>query len=157
MPAFCILNSFKYDSRLCNRCECIFRSHSIVLSDRIAHYLILVCVTVIFTVTLLARVVYYRYHTYDKVEWYKYKKIATQLLPICIFYILLQLPPMILYIAYSIGLSQSVAADYYSDCTYFRYWIMLFIPFIYVTSLTKLQKNTGMLFSFGKGNVLLNQ
>lgn len=131
---------FHYEDRLCNRSECIFRNQFIALLDSITNYLIPVCVTVIFTVALLARVVYYRYRTFDRVEWDKYKKIAVQLLPISIFYIIIQLPPMVLYTAYSSGLSRHIASDYYDDCIYFRYWIILFIPFIYVTPFTIVQK-----------------
>ena len=131
---------FNYDDRLCNRSECLFRSQSIALLDSITHYLLPVCVTVISTVGLLARIVYYRYRTYDRVEWEKYKKIAVQLLPISISYILLQLPPMVLYTAYSTGLSRDIASDYYDSCIYFRYWIILFLPFLYVTPFTLVHK-----------------
>ncbi len=131
---------FNYDSRLCNRSECIFRSHSIALWDSVTHYIMPVCITVIFSVALLARVMYYRYRTCDRVRCNRYKKIAVHLLPISFFYILLQFPPMVLHFAYTTGLSRSIAADYYSDSIYFRYWIMLFIPFVYVNPLSELRR-----------------
>ena len=150
---FCTISCdvpFDYNSRLCNRSECIFRSHSIALWDSFIHYVMPVCATVIFTVALLARVVYYRHRIYERVEWDKYKRIAIKMLPTFVFYILLQFPPMVLYAAYSTGLSRSVAADYYNDCTYFRYWIILFIPFVYSTPSSERQRKHRTIFVFWK-------
>ncbi len=141
---------FNYDSILCNRSECIFLNHPIALWDSVTHYIMPLCITVIFSVALLARVVYYRHRTCDRVRCDRYKKIAVQLLPVYFFYILLQFPPMLLYVAYTTGLSQSVAADYYSDSIYFRYWIMLFIPFVYVTPLAELRRKHRKIVVFWK-------
>ena len=141
---------FNYDSILCNRSECTFHSHSIALWESVTHYAIPVCITVAFSVTLLVRVAYYVYHNCDRVKCNKYKKTAIQLLPISVVYILLQLPPMLLHVAYTAGLSRSIAADYYSDSIYFRYWIMLFIPFAYVTPLSELRRQKHKVVVFWK-------
>jgi hypothetical protein len=131
--------SFDYNSRLCGRYECISSNHSLSLWDSITHYIIPVCITIISSSVLFARVIYHRYRIRQKIDWDRYGRVAVHILPISAFYILLQLPPMIMYAAYSIGLSHSVAADYYSDSSYFRYWIILFTPFIYVVSLPELR------------------
>jgi hypothetical protein len=130
---------FNYNSTLCGCYECIISNQPIALWDSIINYTMPVCITAICSVALLVRVIYHRYHIRQIIDWNRYGKIAVQVLPISAFYILLQLPPTILYAAYSIGLSRSIAADYYSDSLYFRYWFILFIPFVYVALLPELR------------------
>jgi hypothetical protein len=57
---------------------------------------------------------------------------------------------MLLYVAYTAGLSRNIAADYYSDSIYFRYWIMLFIPFVCVTPLSELRRQQRKVVVFWK-------
>jgi hypothetical protein len=130
---------FNYNKRLCDRYECVFSNHSIALWDSIIHYVMPVCITLSFSVTLLVRVVYHRYLIRQRIDWNRYKKIGIPLLAIYAFYMLLQFPPMILYTAYSAGLSRSVATDYYNDSLYFRHWIILFTPLVCAASLPGLR------------------
>jgi hypothetical protein len=75
------------------------------------HYLpLVICIlwltiiTVIFSVSLFVRVLYSRYRIQRRIDWRNYKKLTLQLLLISVLCIALQLPPMILYAAYSAGL-----------------------------------------------------
>jgi hypothetical protein len=66
---------------------------------------------------------------------------AAQLLPISALYFLLNLPTMILYVAYSGGLPKNIAADYYGDSLFFANWIILFTPFFSAVALPECEQN----------------
>ncbi len=136
---------YNYNRRLCGRCVCITLILLIVLLDSIANYII---PAVIFSVVLFVRVLYHKYRIRQRIEWRNYKKIEVQLLPISALYILLQLPSMILYAAYSAGLSRNVAGDYYSDSLYFCFWVILFTPFVSAVSLPELKTKCRNLILF---------
>jgi len=131
-------SEFNYNIRLCNLYTCVVDVRWIALWDSIGHYIMPAFTTVIFSVTLLIRVLYRRYLIHHRIEWRRYRKLAAQLLPISALYIVLQVPPTILYAAYSGGLPKSVASSYYSDTLYFTYWIVLFMPFATALSLPEL-------------------
>jgi hypothetical protein len=139
---------FNYKRRLCNRYSCVTGISWVSLLDSIAHYILPAFITVIFSLALLARVLYSKYRIRGRINWRNYKKLAGQLLPISALYMLLQLPPMILYAAYSGGLPQSIANSYYSDALFFNYWVVLFTPFASTMSLSKLGTKCRNLFLF---------
>jgi len=131
-------SEFNYKIRLCNLYTCVVTIRWISLWDSIGHYIIPAFATVIFSVALLIRVLYRRYVVRRRIEWRNYKKLAAQLLPITSLYIVLQVPPIIFYAAYSGGLPRTVASSYYSDTLYFTYWIVLLMPFASALSLPEL-------------------
>ena len=124
--------------------------------DSVVNYFIPICITVIFSLALLVRVIYHRYRVHQRIEWRNYKKMAFQLLPISALYISLQCSPMVLYAGYSAGLSWSVAADYYNDSIFFSYWIILFTPFTTVLSLPELQTKCRNFFLFWRRQRVVN-
>jgi hypothetical protein len=127
-----------YNGRLCNLYNCVLTNFVMALWDSIGHFIMSAFIIVIFSVTLFVRVLYNRYRIRQRIEWRNYKKMALQLLPISALYILLQLPPMILYAAYSAGLSPNIAADYFGDSLLFTIWVILFTPFACALSLPDL-------------------
>ncbi len=139
---------FWYNLRLCSRYSCLIRIPWISLWDSIAHYIIPAFVIVIFSVSLLARVVYHRYRIRGQIDWRNYRKMTAQLLPISALYLLMQLPPMSLYAAYSAGLPWRIASDYYSDALFFNYWVILFTPFASIASLPDPKTKFKNLFLF---------
>jgi hypothetical protein len=74
--------------------------------------------------------------------------LAIQLLPISVLYIALQLPPTVLYAAYTVGVPFSVGIEYYGDGLYFTYWIILLTPFVSVVSLPEWKTKCRNLFFF---------
>lgn len=141
-------NPYYYNRKQCSRYGCIILYSNIALMDSIAHYIMPAFVTVTFSVALLARVIYKRYRFRGRIDWRNYRKMAGQLLPISALYILLQLPPMTMYAAYSGGLARTVAADYYTDSLFFNYWVVLFTPFVSIFSLPDLGTKCRNLFLF---------
>ncbi|CAF1020098.1 unnamed protein product [Adineta ricciae] len=87
-------------------------------------------------ITLIIRVIYTCYRIQQRIQWRNYKKMASQLIPISIIYIILDLPVIIMYTLYVSGLVPStIRSSYYNDSLFFLYWIILFTPFATVFSL----------------------
>ena len=132
--------TFNYNKKYCGRYNCLINIPWATWTDSIGNYIIPAFTTVIFSVALFVRVLYNRYRIRGRIDWRNYKKLAGQLLPISILYLLLQFPPTILYAAYTFGLLPwSVGADYYSDSFFFSYWVILFTPFASIISLPDLK------------------
>ena len=130
---------YTYTRRFCGQYSCITLISWTSLWDSIGHYILPAFTTVTFSVALFVRVVYRRYVARGQIDWRNYKKMTAQLLPISFLYMILQFPPMILYAAYSGGLSRTVATSYYADANFFSYWVVLLTPFASVISLPSLK------------------
>jgi hypothetical protein len=144
-----------YNEKQCIRYACITTVYWASLLDSIVNYILPSFITVIFSVALFARVIYVRLRIRGRVDWRNYKKMAGQLLPISLLYIMLQLPPMILYAAYSGGLQLTVAAfNYFFESLFFMYWIILLTPFACVVSLPDLKIKCRNLLFWRRRNVV---
>jgi hypothetical protein len=130
---------FDYSYSDCTRYGCVAVTPWVSRWDSIVHYITPAFITVIFSITLFVRVLYKRYRAQGRIDWRNYRKLTLQLLPISILYIALQFPPMIMYAAYTVGLSWNVAASYYGDALTFTYWVILFNPFACIVSLPELK------------------
>lgn len=137
-----------YTVALCSVYSCVI-NHPVALSwDSIVHYMLSICVTVFFSLTLLVRVVYQKYRIQQRIDWRNYSKMAAQLLPISALYIVLQFPPMVLYIAYTAGVPWSVGEEYYNNALFFTYHIIIFTPFVTIISLPDWQTKCKRCFLF---------
>ncbi|CAF1659211.1 unnamed protein product [Adineta ricciae] len=128
-----------YNRRYCGLYYCVTLRKWSTWVDSMANYILPAFVAVFFSMWLFIRVLWHRYRSRGRIDWRNYKKMAGQLLPISILYTCMQLPPMILYAAYSGGLPYTVGNDYYSDSLFFTYWVVLFTPFASVISLPDLK------------------
>ncbi|CAF0757151.1 unnamed protein product [Adineta ricciae] len=135
MPCDVILSSTR---RYCGLYSCVTYPPWGSYVDSIGNYIAPAFITVVFSLGLFVRVLCYRHHAIGWIKWRKYKKLAFQLLPLSVLYLVLQFPAMILYAAYTAGLSYYVAAEYYSDSLYMTFWIVLLIPFACALSLPDL-------------------
>jgi hypothetical protein len=61
---------------------------------------------------------------------------------------------MIMYAAYSAGLSWNVAFDYFVDSSNFTYWVILFTPFACAVSLPGLEKKCKKLIFWRRGHAV---
>ncbi|CAF1251024.1 unnamed protein product [Adineta steineri] len=129
----------RYTSRQCGRYSCVSLSPMVALYDSLAHYILPAFITVTFSGGLFVRVLYQKYHIHQRIDWRNYKKMALQLLPISCLYIFLQLPPMSLYAAYSVGLPRTIGSDYFNDSLFFSFYIVLLTPFACAMSLPELR------------------
>lgn len=130
----------EYDIIFCGRSTCSSEQYWPGLIDSFAHYIGTAFVTIIFNVALFGRVLYSRYKVHRIVDWRKHKKMAFQLLPLSVLYLFLQLPPMTLYAAYSLGATYVTANDFYDDSLFFTYWIVQLMPLACAISLPGLKE-----------------
>ncbi|CAF1063595.1 unnamed protein product [Adineta steineri] len=137
-----------YTSNACGRYSCIIQARWVALFDSIGHYMVPTFLIVFFSVALFVRVLYKRYRVRKQIEWRNYKKMSLQLLPISMVYIILQFTWVIMYAAYSAGVSRSVGASFYTDIRAFSGWTVLFTPFATVMSLPELGKKCRQLIFF---------
>ncbi len=142
----------QYIGKYCGRYTCLRNISWATWIDTIANYIIPAVTTVIFSVVLFVRVLYSRYRIRGRIDWKNYKILALQLLPISTLYLVLQFPEMILYAAYTGGLSRSIAADYYPDSVCFTYWVILFTPFAISMSLPNLKRKCRNAILFWRRN-----
>ena len=131
--------SLKYNVKNCGRTGCITALPRLALFDSIVNFIMPPFIIVIFSVSLLIRVIWHKYHMRQRVEWKNYKKMAVQLLPISVIYIVLLWPIMILYALYSAGLPKDIASDYYSVGVFTNYWVIMFTPLVSAVSLPELR------------------
>ncbi|CAF1086174.1 unnamed protein product [Adineta steineri] len=132
----------------CGFYSCITRFAWLALFDSIGHYMVPIFLIVIFSVSLFVRVLYNRYRARGQIEWKNYQKMALQLLPISMLYIVLQFPWVLMYALYSAGVPSSAGASFYHDIRSFSSWAILFTPFATVMSLPELGKKCRQLIFF---------
>ncbi|CAF3932719.1 unnamed protein product [Adineta steineri] len=130
---------FNYNIYQCNRYGCLLGNPAIQLVDSIVNYIMSPFIIVIFSVTLLVRVLYHRHRINQRIDWRNYRKMIVQLLALSFLYLVFQLPQVIMYVAYSAGLSRSIGGSYYSDSFFLIYYVTLLTPFVTVMSLPDLQ------------------
>jgi len=141
-----------YRGKHCGRYSCISNLYGVSLWDSIGNYILPPFIIVIFSVALFVRVLYSRYRVRRQIEWRNYRKLTLQLLPLSILYTALQLPPMIMYAAYSLGLNYSIGFSYYVDTVSLTFWVILFTPFACVVSLPNLKAKCKKVIFFWRRN-----
>ena len=140
--------SFDYTSATCSYYSCISGNASLGLWDNIVNFFSPVVVIVIFSVALLARVVYHRFRVHGRIEWRNYRKMAVQLLSISVIYFVFLLPPTVFNTAYTVGLPWDGGSDYYWAIQYLGYYTVLLTPFVCVMSLPELRSKWKRLVFF---------
>ncbi|CAF0803402.1 unnamed protein product [Adineta steineri] len=137
-----------YNSNACGHYSCLSRFTWLALFDSIGHYMMPTFIIVICCAALFVRVLHQRYRVRRQVEWRNYQKMALQLFPISVLYIILQFTWIFMYTAYSAGLSKSAGYSFYVDIRAFSTWPLLFTPFATVVSLPELGKKCQQLIFF---------
>lgn len=139
-------NTLDYTLLLCGSTSCIYRFRIVNIWDSIVHNLLPISTVIIFSFSLLARITWQKHRLLQRIQWRRYRKMTIQLLSISIIFCLLYVPPVLLYIAYTLGLPSNIAADYYSSSWYFIYFTFLFIPITFSMSLSKFRKKFKTIF-----------
>ena len=137
---------FDYTSATCSFYSCISDDHSLGFWDSLLNFILPIFVIVVFSLALLARVLYRRYRVNGRIEWRNYRKMALQLLSISAIYFIFLLPPMVLNTAYAVGLPWDGGSDYYWATSYLGYYTVLLTPFVCVVSLPELRRKCKQLF-----------
>jgi hypothetical protein len=137
---------FDYTSATCSYYSCISSKYWLGLWDSLLNFLLPILVIVIFSVALLARVLYQKCRVHGRIEWRNYRKMALQLLSISAIYFIFLLPPMVINTAYTVGLPWDGGSDYYWATMYLGYYTVLLTPFVCVMSLPELRAKFKQLF-----------
>jgi len=108
-------------------------------------------VIVIFNGLLLIRVIYNRHRIQQRIRLEKWQGNGRSIVDhLPYIYVVLNHPPMILYVAYSPSLPCNIAINYCNDNVIFTYWIVLFSPFASVISLLELRVRMGCVWMWEK-------
>jgi hypothetical protein len=146
--------SFDYTLATCSYCACISWNLSLSFWDSIINFLLPACFIVLFSIALLARVLYRRYRLRKRIEWRNYRKMTVQLLLISMIYFIFLIPSMAINAAYSIGLPWDGGSNFYWASMYFGNYTVLLIPFVCIFSLPELRRKLTVLFIFRQQNVV---
>ncbi|CAF1150964.1 unnamed protein product [Adineta steineri] len=131
--------TMNYEIVGCGYYSCVFFYPSLALCNIVVNFLLSPFIIVIFSAALIIRVVASKFRARQRIHWRNYRNMAIPLLSISLVYIILYCPPMLLYTAYLAGLSQNIAADYYSVTSSFNYFAITFTPITCALSLPELR------------------
>ncbi|CAF2746130.1 unnamed protein product [Rotaria sp. Silwood2] len=130
---------FNYSEIQCGYNDGLFHPQILAVWDSVVNTILPAVIIVSFSTALIFRVLYQKHQLNQKIKWRNYRKMAVQMLSISSIYLCLYFIPMLLYIAYSLGLSRIFAHDYYDTSLYLFYFIIILLPFICAVSLPELR------------------
>ncbi|CAF2649146.1 unnamed protein product [Rotaria sp. Silwood2] len=132
-------HTFNYSETQCGFNDGLFHPRIIAVWDSVANNILPTLIIVIFNAALIFRVLYQKHRLHQRIHWRNYRKMTVQMLSISSIFFCLYFVPMLLYTAYTIGLSRSFAHDYYDTSIYLFYFVIIFLPFICAVSLPELR------------------
>ncbi|CAF1362097.1 unnamed protein product [Adineta steineri] len=131
--------SYDYSLNTCGLFQCSYIQPTLAMWDSIVGLITPGFVIVIFSLLLIGRVWYNKYRMGQQFRWRNYSKMLFQLLSLSALYFILFFPCIILYTAYTAGLSRDVGADFFLVALFFSYFVTLFIPFVSMAVLPELR------------------
>ena len=118
---------------------CLYAKPAAAKYDLIVNQIAPVLIIVVFSLALLVRVLWQRYHMRQPIQWRKHRKIIVQLLLISVVYLAFASPWSLVLLAYEFGLSRSVGVDYLRYAAFFSYYTVFLFPFMCCLSLSELR------------------
>jgi hypothetical protein len=137
-----------YTTTRCGYVDCLYINPVVGMWDSVVDYIAPTFLIVIFSVALALRIFIYRRRARRQLHWRQYKKLFLQLIPVSIIYLVMYMPTIVLYTAYTCGLPTNVLADFFSLMTYVYYFGTFFIPFAGAVSLPELKNKCKKIFWF---------
>jgi hypothetical protein len=130
---------------------CLFDAGFFSVFDTIVHEVSPVFVIIIFSISLLLRVLWKKYRTRQPIQWRKQRKMTIQLLSISFLYLLLLFPFTLVDFMLVCGFPPENIVDFRQYALYLHFFMTLFFPFICVLSLSELRsKFTNILHLHGQ-------
>jgi hypothetical protein len=131
-------NTFDSTQMICVT-VCLFSSFSFHAFDLLFNNVLPTLTIVIFSVTLLLRVLRQKQRMRQPILWRKHRKMTVQLLSISALYLLITAPWAIIVFLRICGLPQEIGAKF-EDYSYFvSYYMVLIFPFVSLLSLPELR------------------
>lgn len=126
---------------------CYLTDPILSMYDSIGNSVISIILTIIFSVALLARVIYQKRRMRQPIHWRKHRKITIQLLSIVSLYLFINLPLPILIVAHLCGVPPDVGLEVQLYTYFLCYFISLLLPYVCLGSLPEVRKKIGMISS----------
>ena len=132
-------NMYSYTQEWCLY-PCYYDNETLALYDTIVNSIIPTPIIILFSITLIIRVIKQKQTLHRHVQWRKYRRMIIQLLSISAMFLLFNLPMTSLVLAQVCGLPIGATGqfEYY---TYYLYrFISLLMPFVCLISLPEIRK-----------------
>jgi hypothetical protein len=127
---------------------CYSQIYVLTMWDSIVYQILPNLLIVLFSVALLARVIFQRYRLQRSIQWRKYRKMAVQSLSISFLYIIFSFPLILLDLISFSGLSYVISSDVRKYAGFLSYYLVLLLPFVCALSLPELQVKIKNIFKF---------
>lgn len=128
-------NVYDYTLEICGNPLCYHDTPLIGTWDNIVHGIMPTMVIVIFSVSLLIRVLRKNYRMRKAFQWRKHRKMTIQLLSISLLYVLLYIPGMSVELAQLCCSNTRINADFEEYAGFFLHYVIFLLPFVYIISL----------------------
>ncbi|CAF1484675.1 unnamed protein product [Rotaria sordida] len=128
-------NTYDYTQEICGHPLCFHDSKLIGTWDSIAHNIIPTLTIVIFSITLLVRVLLQNRRMHQVVQWRKHRKMAIQLLSISMLYLFLYIPIMCIDLAELCCISHELGGHFEQYARFLSYYVIFLLPFVCLVSL----------------------
>ena len=130
---------------------CLFDDYVFSMFDVVAHETIPICLVIIFSITLLLRVLWQKYRIGQPIQWRKQRKMTIQLLAISLLYAIFFLPFAIVDVMLYWGYPVEELVDIREYALFLSYFTTPFYPYICIASIPNLRtKFTNMLLFRGQ-------
>ncbi|CAF3360691.1 unnamed protein product [Rotaria socialis] len=128
-------NTYNYTQEICGHPLCSHNSKLVGTWDSVVHNIIPAITIVIFSISLLARVLIKNHRMRRAFQWRKHRKIAIQLLLISFLYLLLYIPIICIELVQLCCVSEELNGPFEQYAHFFSYYVILLLPFVYMGSL----------------------
>jgi hypothetical protein len=130
-------NTFNNIDMICMS-ACLFNSIGFNLFQTMTNNIMPSLTIVIFSITLLLRVLRQKQRIRQAIQWRKHRKMTVQLLSISFLYLVVTCPYAFMIVLGSYGLSDDIGVDFQGFTIFFSYYIVLLFPFVVIFSLPEL-------------------
>ena len=125
---------------------CSYGTYELYMWQTIVHQILPTFAIVLFSLTLLGRVLWRKYRMHQPIQWRKHRKMAVQLLSISLLYLVFSFPFILVTLMYLCGLSYSAYGTFIPYADFCSYFIILLLPFVCALSLPELQTKIKAIF-----------
>ena len=108
--------------------------------DALVHQTLPNVVIAVFSMALLARVLWRKYQVQHRIQWRRHRKMTVQLLSISLLYLIFAFPLTLMNLMYICCLPANVGGEVWDYFLLFNYGLLLFVPFACTLSLPQLRK-----------------
>ena len=117
---------------------CINDRMGFYMWETIAHQVVPNLIIVVFSLALLARVIWRKHQIHQPIQWRKHRKMTIQVLSISILYLVFYFPHNLLNVMHLCGFSYAINRNLTIFVDFFSYFMMMLLPFVCALALPEL-------------------